>query len=83
MPIPGTTGCFLCNGMDHWADSCETRQPPKDRKDHEARIALYVEWCIEALPDLPRITPRMKTLLIENENRMWAAMQPKRERKAS
>ena len=61
-----TLGCFLCNGTDHWADNCWTRNPPTSKDHHEARIATYRDWMHQW-----RVTPRQKRDLIEHENAMW------------
>jgi hypothetical protein len=71
-----TLGCFLCSGMDHWAETCPTIVKPKDRKEHEARIAKYLHWCFEMDP--PRITPHQKRALIEHENSMWKKAEKER-----
>jgi hypothetical protein len=65
--------CFACSGTDHWEANCpELLAPPaKDRKEHLARIAKYVEWCNGSLPLPGRITPQQKRQLIENENKSW------------
>lgn len=68
MAIPGIIGCFLCNGIDHWADACWTRNPPTSKDHHEARIVMYRDW---ADPERCRVTPRQKRQLIEAENDMW------------
>lgn len=62
-------GCFACNGADHWEANCpELAQPPaRDRKEHEARIAKYVQWMWDG-----RITAQQKRRLIEHENAEWA-----------
>jgi hypothetical protein len=60
-------GCFRCNGADHWADACPELIPVTTRKEHEARIAKYVQWMWDG-----RITPHQKRQLIEHENAEWA-----------
>lgn len=66
-------GCHACSGADHWQDACpELLQPrAKTRAEHEARIAKYVEWCIEGLPGPTRISPYQKQQLIKAENDRW------------
>lgn len=80
MSIPGL-GCFLCGGLDHWAETCPTRIPPRNHKEHMARIAAYTEWCHGNSPQPGRIDPHQKHKLIEHENTMW--QQVKRERKSA
>jgi hypothetical protein len=75
-------GCFACSGADHWETTCPELAMPaaKDRKEHEARIAKYVEWCFEMDP--PRITPLQKRKLIEAENARWKKATAKAKEKA-
>jgi hypothetical protein len=73
--VPGVIGCFACSGTDHWGSACPTRVPPKDRAEHERRIAKYVEWCTGELPEKSRITAHQKQKLIEHENAMWKQKQ--------
>lgn len=68
MAIPGIIGCFLCSGIDHWAEACWTQIPPTSKDHHEARLTMYRDW---AFPDRRRVTPHQKQKLIENENDMW------------
>jgi hypothetical protein len=64
-------GCFRCNGLDHWADSCPELMPVTTKAEHEARIAKYVEWLVEER----RITVHQKRALIEAENARWKETQ--------
>ena len=73
-----TLGCFLCSGLDHWAETCWTLKPPTSRDHHEARIATYRNWCT----DQWRVTPRQKQELIKAENAMWAKVNAKAKEKA-
>lgn len=69
-------GCFRCNGTDHWETACPELVPVQTRKEHEERIARYVQWMWDG-----RVTPQQKRKLIEAENQRWARAQ--KERKAS
>lgn len=62
--MPGT-GCFLCNGTDHWADNCPEKLPPKDKAEYDVRIAKYVKWWWDF-----RITAEQKQKLITMLNEM-------------
>lgn len=62
-------GCFACSGASHWEPACpELAQPAaRDRKEHESRIAKYVQWMWDG-----RVTAQQKRQLIEHENAEWA-----------
>jgi hypothetical protein len=64
--IPNDGDCFKCGKPGHWVDHCELNVPAADRKEHEARIALFVERWIDG-----KITAHQKQRLIEQENAMW------------
>lgn len=69
--VAGIIGCFACSGADHWESACPELIPVKTRKEHEARIAKYVEWCNGQLPLPGRVTPWQKQKLIAAENARW------------
>lgn len=78
MPMPGVDPCFYCGALDHWRHNCWTQKPPTSKDHHESRLVLYRNWSTEGLPErIPRITPQQRRDLIENENRMWKAMERK------
>lgn len=68
-------GCFSCGDPEHWAENCPELVPAETRKEHEARIDKYVEWCNGSLPLPGRITPRQKQELIKAENARWKQLQ--------
>jgi hypothetical protein len=69
-------GCFHCEGTDHWQDNCPLLVPPDDKKHHEQRIAEYKRQF-----DYEEIGPKLKTRLIETENKLWAKRQKELARK--
>lgn len=64
MEFPGS--CWRCERPGHVAAECGEIAPAASRKEHDARIARYVERWQDG-----KITLSQKRAWIEMENRMW------------
>lgn len=58
--------CYRCGDPNHWADLCPHNERAATKKEHEARIAGYVQRWTDG-----EILSREKQQMISEENKLW------------
>lgn len=66
MNVRNSGDCFRCGIPGHWADSCPELIPAATEREHEGRIAKYIDRWADRL-----MTTEEKRVAISLENQMW------------